>query len=185
MDVPAGLALFGTAAGAALGFAAGRLTRPAERPAVDAEAVADLLEAAYARLDGERFALVLRVDAVGTWRRTHGAAALDLFVRRLEEAVHAELPDAADVRTGEAEVTAVCPGRPERAGGLLGALKARRFRLPSGAETLVTCSLGLAPAEGGATLAELRSRANAAVRAAQDAGRWRAMVADGSGTRAL
>ena len=170
---------------AGLGYAAGRMGRPKAANGGDGAVETAILESAFGRLSSPRFALMLRVDAVETWKRTHGMPALDQFVRRLRAAVEAELPQAVDVRTGDAEVTAVCGGEPAQAVRLLTALKDQRFRLPDGTETLVTCSLGVAPEEPGVTLAELRGRASAAVRKAQSAGRWQAFVASSSGTRPL
>lgn len=186
IDVPLPLVGFGMAVAAGLGYLAGRLSRRPDGPSVLDEDAADaVLASAFERLSTPRFALVLRVDAVATWKRTHGATALDLFVRRLRQALEETLPDAVNVQTGDAEVTAVCDGEPQRAAVVLDALKARRFRLPSGVETLVTCSLGTAAEEPGVTIEDLRSRAAAAVRAAQESGRWQAFTADSRGTRAL
>ena len=144
-----------------------------------------VLREALAEIEGPSYALVVRIDAVATWRRTHGMRALDEFVRRLERAVEETLPRAVDVRTGDAEVTAVCGGDPADAAAVIDRLKAQTFRLPDGSETLVTCSLGAAAGGGGVELEDLRRRAVSAVQSAQAAGRWQAFLADEAGNRPL
>ena len=188
--MPLLLALFAVALAAALGFAAGRMTAPAVAPSpapppARGTSADDVLADALAAIEGPAYALVVRIDAVATWRRTHGMRALDRFVRRLGRAVQETLPRAVDVRTGDAEVTAVCGGDPAEAAAVLGRLKAQTFRLPDGSETLVTCSLGAAAGESGVGLEDLRRRATSAVQSAQAAGRWRAFLADEAGNRPL
>ena len=190
--MPLQIALFGVATAAGLGFVAGRVTgsrphvvHPSVPPAEGRPCAEAVFGEALKALEGPAYALVVRVDAVETWRRTHGMAALDRFVARLERSVRSQLPRAVDLRTGDAEVTAVCGGHTTAALRVLEDLKSQTFRLPDGSETLVTCSVGAAAAEEGAALEDLRNRANSAVRAAQEAGRWRAFEADSRGTRPL
>ena len=195
--MPLLLALFAVAVAATLGFVAGRLTAPraSTAPTQPPTAAAseksnerlpnEILSDALAAVAGPAYALVVRIDAVETWRKTHGMKALDQFVQRLERSVRATLPKAVDVRTGDAEVTAICGGKPSDAMTVLEHLKGQTFRLPDGSETFVTCSLGVAAGTKGVDLADLRKRATSAVRGAQAAGRWRAFLADDAGNRPL
>lgn len=156
MSVPLSLFALGLVVAAVLGFVAGWIlgSRPATAradkreastgPAAKAaNAAVDPVLAAWDDVEPNRVIMYLRLDAVETWRRTHGQRTIEYFVQEIVAIVTDMLPPGGHVVRKDVEAIAIATGDRLLAAKIAEALKRHRFTHLSGAEALVSAGMGV------------------------------------------
>lgn len=156
LSVPLSLFAFGLVVSSVLGFVAGWVlaagrSGQAEPVATEAKASpaggvgeeSDRLTTAWNGSAQPRVVMHLRMDAIETWRRTHGQKTVEHFLSEIIAVVTDELaPGGGMVRKGD-EAIAVTTGDVRTAAQIAETLRAFKFAHINGGEALVSAGMGV------------------------------------------